>query len=283
MTPDSPHIDETKEERGEFTPAVQGLEVKSENESLQAKYNLTKAEKEEAVRLLIERKLQPTESRYGVYVVESSDPAANLGRAVELEVFGEFFDNNEELMKREYGPYEQDSTFIIVLDKQTSEPAGVMRLIQNGPNGLKSLNDLSKEPWLKGIDAVFEEDGLSPHDLDKTWDIATLAVRKEYRGKTAVSAALYHALYLSSEKRQIENWVAILDDNVLELLGALGIHFKRYVGVGSANYLDSPASTPVYGNKPEIVDYLRVNSPDAYNYLVLGKGLEVEADFQTIE
>lgn len=285
MTPDNPRDDLIKKD-SEFVPAVRGLESKKdidiENSAVEPSYELSDAEKAEAIRLLIERKLRPTESRYGVYVVESSDPAANLGRSVELEVFSEFFQNDEHLMEREYGPYEQESTFIIVLDELNGEPAGVMRLIRNGQNGLKSLNDIGQQPWGKGLDVIFQENDLNPDDLDHTWDIATLAVRKDYRGKTAVSAALYHALYLASEERQVEDWVAILDDNVLDLLGALGIHFKRYAGVGSASYLDSPASTPVYGNKSEIVEYLKENSPDAYNYLVLGRGLEGDTDFQTI-
>lgn len=285
MTPDNPHDDLIRKD-SEFIPAVQGLEpgkkLDTEDSRVQPSYEISDRERLEIVRLLIERKLSPVESRYGVYVVEHDDPAANLGRSVELEIFGEFFQNDEQLMKREYGPYEQNSTFIIVLDEQKGEPAGVMRLISNGQNGLKSLNDIGQPPWEKELDIIFQENDLNPEDLDHIWDIATLAVRKEYRGKTAVSAALYRALYLASEKRKIEYWVAILDNNVLELLAVLGIHFKRYEGVGPASYLGSPESTPVYGNKNEIADRLREDLPDAYAYLALGEGLAGEVDFRAI-
>src|SRR5579875_1985596 len=80
---------------------------------------------------------------FGVYVLRSEDPAAELGRSLERAVFLEAFGNTPELLEVEYSPYESASLFLVVVDHRRRLPAGVMRVIcPGGPAGLKSLNDL---------------------------------------------------------------------------------------------------------------------------------------------
>ena len=79
---------------------------------------------------------------FGVYVLRSDEPAAELARHVEREVFLEFFGNTPELLAAEYGPYESASVFICVIDHVLRQPAGVMRIIVPSACGAKSLHDL---------------------------------------------------------------------------------------------------------------------------------------------
>ena len=81
---------------------------------------------------------------FGLHVVASTDPAAELGRVVERVVFEEFFDNSPELLDEEYEPYEPASMFLCVIDQRRLVPAGVMRLIVPSPAGLKTLDDIER-------------------------------------------------------------------------------------------------------------------------------------------
>lgn len=279
MTPDSPKPDDRKDKEKEpFVPAVPELEKPKRYE-----YKILDSEEEaRLVDMLTNRNTQPSEKRYSLYLISSDDPGAALARGLEVEVFGEFFNNDETVMRAEYGPYENSSEFLIVVDNRDKESVGVMRLIHNSDSGLKSINDLTNPPWNKPLNEIFEENDIQQSDLEDTLDIATLAVRKKYRGKTAANA-LYRALYLTTMKENKKEWVSILDDNVLALLEALGIHFKRYQGVGSANYLDSPSSTPVYGNASEIAEHVEMRYPDTHRFVTLGEGTKHEVEFVGLE
>lgn len=278
MTPDKPKPNDLGSEDRPFTPAVPELERPKTYEYK----TLSPEEESKLIDGLVEHKKRPIEKKYAVYFVDGESEAAKLGRALEVEVFGEFFNNDEELMREEYGPYEPNSKFLIVVDHENKKAAGVMRLISDSEAGLKSLNDLTKQPWSKPLDEVFSENDISRHDLPDAWDIATLAVNKDYRGKTSVASALYHGLYKGSVEHGIKEWVAILDDKVLELLEALGLFFERYKGIGSASYLDSPNSTPVYANVEKIINNMSVKNPDAHRYLALGEDIDKNIDFSEI-
>ncbi len=230
-------------------------------------------------RLMESREQSEREKPFGLYVVEPPDPAVELAKQVETEVFGEFFESNTpEFMEREYGPFEQYSTFLFVVDQQTKQPAGVMRLIRNSEQGLKSVNDLEKPPWSKPLGEVMAENPMSP-DLDHTLDIATFAVLPQYRQKadpsSPVSSALYHATIAYSLEHGYTDWVAILDDKVLNgLIQPFGEPFEHYQGLGSETYLDSPASTPVYLNLQRSMDRVQQFDQGTYDFLIKGVGLE---------
>ena len=93
------------------------------------------------------------EQPFSLHLIASTDAAAELGRSVEREVFGEVFGNSPELLAAEYAQYEPASVFLVVLDNRRLLPAGVMRLIVSGAQGLKSLDDIERV-WGQPIDAV---------------------------------------------------------------------------------------------------------------------------------
>ena len=150
--------------------------------------------------------------------------------------------------------------------------SGACRLITPGPAGLKTLNDLSREPW--GIDGVraAQAAGVDPQNA---WDVATLGVRKDFRGSSmSVAIALYHAIVVSTRVNEIGSITAILDNQIRRVLTASDYIMPGLPGTRTAEYLGSPASTPVYGHCSGMLDAQRRQNPDAYRLMSLGIGLD---------
>lgn len=213
---------------------------------------------------------------FGTYVLAADDPAAELGRAVERDVFGEFFGNTPELLAHEYDPYEQASIFMVVVDHRRLVPAGVMRFIAPSPAGQKSLDDIERV-WGVHHTELWARTG-APLVADHVWDIATLAVAQEYRGRGSeglISLALYQAAFQTSMPCDARWFVAVLDAVVLDLIDTrLGRPFSHYDGVEPRSYLDSPASLPVYVDIHDYGRRLRTTDPTMHALLFDGAGIE---------
>jgi hypothetical protein len=213
---------------------------------------------------------------FGVYVFRGDEPGAKLGRHLEGAVFLEAFGNTKELLDEEYGPYEQKSVFICVVDHLRWLPAGVMRVLLPSPVGLKSLNDI--EPvWGESAETLVERTGLKL-DMGRTWDVATLAVAPDYRGRAArglVGMGLYQTVVLAARACGVDWLAAILDMPVFRLLQwTLRMPFAGYEGVAPLPYLGSAASIPVWC---DLVDYerrLAAADPDLHAILFEGVGLD---------
>jgi hypothetical protein len=213
---------------------------------------------------------------FGVYAFGPDDPASELARSVERDVFLEAFGNTEELLAKEYGPYEAASLFLCVLDHRRRVPAGMMRVLRPSPAGFKSLVDV--EPtWGVGVDDLFARAGLV-HEPERTWDVATLAVGPEYRGKAAtglVSLALYQSLTLAARRRDIDWFVAIFDVAVLRMIRwKLHMTFAGFRGVAAASYLGSVASMPAWCRLTEAEARLGTRAPELRALLFDGTGIE---------
>lgn len=229
------------------------------------------------VRRLVQEVVPPDASEpFGAYMFRGDEPGAQLGRHVERTVFLEAFGNTPELLDEEYGRYEPNSAFICVVDHLRKLPAGVMRVLLPAPGGFKSLNDL-EGAWGEAAEALFERTGLAL-DRDKTWDIATLAVAADYRGRAAqglVSMGLYQTLTLAARAHGIEWFVAILDMPVFRMIRwKLRLIFAGYEGVAPMPYLGSAASIPAWCDVAAAERRLAEVDPDLHAVLVDGIGLE---------
>jgi hypothetical protein len=201
-----------------------------------------------AIAALIDRTIDTTVPEpFGAYLFLDGDPAAEIARSVEREVFLEAFGNTAELLATEYGPYEPSSLFVCVVDHRARRPAGAMRLIVPTPGGpgLKSLNDL--EPtWGAPATALLSRLGIAPPP-GGMWDIATLAVAPAYRTAAAtglVSLGLYQSVVRTAGAAGIEWLCAILDVTVFRMTRA------KFAGpfdpiTDPRPYLGSPSSVPV--------------------------------------
>ena len=192
-------------------------------------------------------------------------------RQCEEDVFLEAFGNTRAQLEEEYGPYNDQSIFVAVADG-AGHVVGACRLITPGPAGLKTLNDVSREPW--GVDGV-RSARAAGLDVERTWDIGTLGVRKDARGsRMAVGIALYHALVVATRVNDVQAITAILDDSARRVLTAADYIMPALPGTRTGEYLGSPASTPVYGFCAGMLDAQRRRNPDAYRLMSLGIGLD---------
>ena len=213
---------------------------------------------------------------FGVYAFAADAPESELARHVEQDVFYEFFNNTPELLDAEYGPYEASTLFVCALDHRRRLPAGAIRLVLPSPAGLKSLGDV--EPvWGQRIDDVLVRTSLRL-DADRAWDVATLAVDSEYRGRATdglVSLGLYQGVAQLALRCHVSWVVTILDLVVLNLLQrAMADPFQRFAGLEPMPYLDSPASLPVYCDLDAYFARLETADPSMYEILFEGRGLE---------
>jgi len=188
----------------------------------------------------------------------------------EADVFLEMYGNTAEEFEIEYGPYSDSTGFMTVLEED-GEAAATARFIAPGPAGLKTLNDVGRPPW--------EVDGLRSAraagiDPDRTWDIATIAVRRGAGRGGLCASALYHGLINATNANEIEFVVMIMDSHVRHLLTSVGMHGQALPGTKTAEYLGSPSSTPLWANVHRRLEQQRHDSPDAYRLISQGIGLD---------
>ncbi|MFP5348201.1 MAG: hypothetical protein ACLGIA_14400 [Actinomycetes bacterium] len=180
--------------------------------------------------------------------VATSEQEVDDARRLEEAVFGEVFGNTPEQLAAEYGPYEHASQFLLCRNASSGSALGVGRLIRPSDAGLKTLVDVAAEPWRADGSLLAQRAGL---DLERTWDVATLAVLPSAR-RGVVSATLYRALVDAMQKAGAVSWTAIVDCKVLTLLRRAGISAEPLPGLEPAPYLGSVSSVPVFGHFADI-------------------------------
>ncbi len=192
-------------------------------------------------------------------------------RECEAEVFLRWYGNTREQLAQEYSRYDAHSSFLALADPDGHVLAAA-RLISPGPAGLKTLDDVSSPPW--GVDGRRVAHA-ARMDLNSTWDVATIGVRRGAPGGGVASAlALYHGLVLVGRANHVSGFVAILDEKVRRLLNAVGLQFHPLPGTATGPYLGSTASTPVYAAYGPLLDTQRRTAPDAHRLITLGVGLD---------
>ncbi len=217
----------------------------------------------------------PTEP-FGLYGFTGSSRESVLPRAVERNVFAEQFGNSPELLAAEYGTYETSTFFFCVIDHRRNLPVGSVRLLLPSPAGFKTLADIERT-WGLPLDETLERSGLQL-DHNRVWDVATIAVDREYRGKVTqslVSGSLYQAICRGAYLAQVGWVIAVLDLIVLDLIQTISHDaYHRFAGCEPLRYLDSPASLPVYCDADAYLPRLAEIDPATYELLIEGQGME---------
>lgn len=188
----------------------------------------------------------------------------------EADVFLQAYGNTPEEFDVEYGPYAASTGFITVLE-DNGEAAATARFIVPGAAGLKTLNDVSRPPW--EVDGVRSARSAGV-DIRRTWDIATIAVRRGAGRGGLCASALYHGLIRGAASNDIDFVVMIMDSHARELLTSLGMHTQVLPGTGTGEYLGSTSSTPLWGNISRALEKQRQDSPDAHRLVTQGIGLD---------
>ncbi|MEO0494172.1 MAG: hypothetical protein AAF081_12210 [Actinomycetota bacterium] len=200
---------------------------------------------------------------FGIYHVAADSEFAPLARLVEREVFDAYFDNDAAVMDAEYGPYEENSSFVLAIDHVALEPVGVIRRVFPGPPGSKTLRDLEEAPeW-----AVSEADIAVSHPgfrADRCVDLATLAVRAKWsKSKTSVrvAAALQHSSFRADTTLPIDYVIAALDEIVASMVIACEVPLVPICDLPAIEYLGSPATRPYLFSVDHASDVARTAGP----------------------
>lgn len=239
-------------------------EILSRGQENEDKYALSAEKLRERTAELLREK-PPTGSFAQVcYQLDGGDPLADIARTIECQVFEPAFGNDAPDMQEQYGPYEQQSQFRLAVDRASVEPMGALRNIKNGPAGFKTLNDLATHFIRVGeilpenaqdfIQELLDHHGIT--DLDKCWDIGTVAVPPQYRFDKGylTSIQLYRGMHVAAMTEGIEHFVSMIDANAHRILVKyLGIPFKALGGIGPVAYLGSDKTYPVYGDASEFL------------------------------
>lgn len=200
------------------------------------------------------------------------DPSGDLleaARACEADVFLDRYGNTQAQLDEEYGPYEAQSVFLALAGPGGDVEAAV-RFIVPGAAGLKSLVDMTNEPW--NVDSQ-ESAAVAGIDLQHTWDIATISARTTRSEGVSHVAALYHGIAMATRANSITSTVAVLDVRVRRLLDSVGLRYRTMPGTRTRPYLGSPASIPVYAELAGLLDEQRRTDPESYRLFVHGTGL----------
>lgn len=230
---------------------------------------------EEALRLRT-RELVDSEGRgatpFGTYLLSGSDPRREIARAVEAKVFFEAFGNSPAVVEQEYGFYDPTSVFGCIVDHRRMLPVATVRLIVSDALGLKFFDDFEK---LYGV--PFEEIAARNDlaiDPTRCWEIATLAVRKEYR-YGLLSLALFQVIGTLSALA-LQGWlVSNIEVPVIRTVQMrLGSPFGYFEGTHPAPYLGSPACVPIWTTVARIAEKVGAKDPMLRDLLLLGEGLE---------
>ena len=240
-----------------------------------ADIDLAQEELRDLARPVVEAAGHPSEP-FGVYLFPASAPEARLARHVENAVFAEWFGNSSELIEAEYGPYEESTYFITVIDHLRHLPAGMIRVTVPSERGLKTLADI-EHVWQQPLEPTLARSGLA-WDRSIVWDVATMAVHADYRGKATdgmISLAMYQAVVRSFRTGGARWFVCVLDMHVAQLMQDLTSQpFWTFDGVEPIEYLDSPASNAFWCDFDEYGPRLRAVDPFMYGVLFDGVGIE---------
>lgn len=204
------------------------------------------------------------------FVLDPVGTELEAALACEAEVFLSTYGNTPEEFEREYGPYAEHTGFMTILD-ETGTALATTRFIAPGAAGLKTLNDISRAPW--------RVDGLrsaraAGFDPERTWDVATIAVRRAPGRTTLCSAALYHGIVTAAQANGIDSIVMIMDDRPRRLLSDAGLVPNVLPGTGEGEYLGSPRSIPLWANLHRMFDQQRRINPDAHRLIYQALGLD---------
>lgn len=187
----------------------------------------------------------------------------------EADVFLDAYGNTIEQFAQEYDSYADSTGFMTILD-ESGQALATTRFIAPGKSGLKTLNDVARPPWqVNGLRSA-RAAGIDP---SKTWDIATIAVRRSSGNGGLCSAALYHGIVASAQANGIDSIVMIMDARARRLLSATGLQTQVLPGTKEGEYLGSAKSTPVWADLERMFKQQRQTNPDGYRLVYQGIGL----------
>ena len=226
--------------------------------NFEPRYDLHPEQTEHITTEFLRRETAGMRGRYVCIEVADGEEMSNVARGVEREVFEDTFENDASVMEEIYGSYDQEgiSTFFVGFDRRKAKAISVVRAMGwSARAGIMTVNEAQKPDWINVSMADMEAaHGLDEETLRHTWDVGTLAVLREYRGKlSGLQASLlpYRGFYLASTERGIKKMTVIMDPRARRSLERLGIPLENICGSDPVDYHGSKNSTFVIGDIAE--------------------------------
>jgi hypothetical protein len=214
-------------------------------------------------------------SNTGGTVLRPSFPCAGAdlrsARACEQAVLARHFGNDATELGEEYGPYEGSTDFGgVFLPDGTA--AGAVRLLRNGRQGLKSLNDAAAPPWDLPVEATCDAADLDPA---QTWDVGSFGVDSDKPGVGhQVTLALWSVMFGAFRDNKVASFIAILDEGARRPIATIGVQMLDFPGAAPAAYLGSAASVPVYRHLRDLHELHRTRFADVHQQVFHGRGVD---------
>lgn len=219
-----------------------------------------------------------SDNKYAIATISGTSPYSNLARSLEGRVFEHYFDNNNDEMCTEYRPYEDASTFFLVIDREEEMPAGVMRVIYPNDSGLKSVNDINTKKCKDyennnatnmGPEELYGEFGIDPASAV---DVATIAAHPEYGAKNndeaMVLPSLMHALYRYTIQNGYDGIVAIIDKVPLQKLQEAGLPIYKSPRIAEPfKYMGAAGNSFIYIPVGETEESIRKVNDQVFEFV----------------
>ena len=231
---------------------------------LWSRYDLTDEEMREATTRYVDG-LENVEGKYVGFMVDSPiSPMFDVACSIERKIFEQHFEGNDEAyMRANYGPYAQNSQFLMVAERQddgSSRPVAFMRIIrpEEGAESAKSLDDAAENIHVS-TDDIRAYHGMD--DMHDTWDVATLGMERDLQDTLngAKARTILNRMFIRlATAERIGHMVAIIDEGALKGLLAVGIPVKpmaapdgKFDKRTAFKFDGSAESYAVYGNIPQ--------------------------------
>lgn len=198
----------------------------------------------------------------------------------EAAIFTDYYGNTRAELAAEYGPYEETTAFLAVVEPSGRVGATIRLAAPGGARGPKTLDDIARDPWRVDGAVAAQLAGL---DVTRTWDISTIGVRRDAgQGRQQYASALYRGIVLVREANGLDTYTAILDRFALRLQAVVGYENHPLPGTFTGPYLGSPASTPVYAHLGASLERQAALFPRFYRGITLGCDI-TEVDIPPVE
>jgi GNAT superfamily N-acetyltransferase len=167
----------------------------------------------------------PSTGRFLALAVGPRDLMADVARTVERREI-------------DFGGYEDESIFLLVIDRETGMPAGAGRVIDGGGR------TLDEAPGLTGFSL---SSMVRAHELyeGKIWDLASIAVAPGYHG-TKAGSLLHRAFINACRRAGVRHVVAMLNQREHRDMALLGVPFVPMAGSGPFAHRDSTDTSALY-------------------------------------
>ena len=166
---------------------------------------------------------------WGLYVAANDDsPGAQCGREIERIVFQSAFGYTPTLIEEEYGPYEDQTIWMLIVDHRTGMTVASSRLILGPPQTLKFADDLERF-WNTTWEDLAHADGLMAHS--NYLDVATNSVLEEWRkvDRRWPMKLVSISLHMVGQILGISRSLQVVDPLYLRLLRSVcGVHIEPF-------------------------------------------------------